>query len=261
VTLRLALVGCLLGLAGCGARVPIRPTGTAVPDPSATDAFTLATRACTGLKTVTAELRLSGRAGGERLRGTLHAGLAAPASLRFEAVAPFGQPVFILAGRDNRATLLLPRDRRVLEDASVSDLLERLIGVGLNAGDLRYILTGCLAETPAPTDGRAWGRDWRAVTLAGGIVAYVRDVAGAPVVVAADYKTWRVDYQAHQGGWPRQVRIRRAADDGVDLIAAVDQLQINVPLEDRAFVVETPAGTSPMTLDDLRSVAPLKGTQ
>ena len=71
--------------------------------------------------TLTAELRLSGRAGDEKLRGTLHAGFAAPASLRVEALAPFGQPFFILAGRDNRATLLLPREDRVLRDAPVAE--------------------------------------------------------------------------------------------------------------------------------------------
>src|SRR5690606_37651943 len=104
----LAALACL-ALAGCAARLPARPGGPATPDPTAVSAFIQATAHCAGLRTVTAALRLSGRAGGERLRGTLHTGFASPASLRVEAVAPFGRPLFILAGRDNRATLLLPR--------------------------------------------------------------------------------------------------------------------------------------------------------
>ena len=68
-------------------------------DPTAVEAFNTATRSCVGLKTVTAEIRLSGRAGTERIRGTLIAALAAPASVRFEAVAPFGAPFFILVLR------------------------------------------------------------------------------------------------------------------------------------------------------------------
>ena len=69
--------------------------------------------------------------------------------MRFEAIAPFGQPFFILAGRDDRASLLLPRDNRILTDASVPALLERLTGLSLGASDLRLILTGCLVGTRA----------------------------------------------------------------------------------------------------------------
>jgi hypothetical protein len=247
-------------LASCAARAPVRPAGTATPDPTAADAFTQATRQCAGLKTVTGELRLSGRAGSERIRGTLHAGLAAPSSVRFEAVAPFGQPFFILAGRDNRAALVLPRDNRVLPDAAVSDVLERLTGLELSADDIRLILTGCLAEPAAPSEGRTWAGGWRGLTIGTGITAYVRNVAGVPVVVAADYGTWRIDYADHRSGWPRQVRIR-STESGIDLTAAIDQLEVNVPIDERAFAIAPPAGAAPITLDELRSVAPLKGSK
>jgi hypothetical protein len=208
---------------------------------------------------MTAALRLSGRVAGERMRGTLHAGLATPASIRFEAIAPFGQPFFILAGSDNRATLLLPRDRRMLSDAAVPDLLERLIGVRLTASDLRHVITGCLSDSPQPADGRAWSRGWRAVTLAGDVTAYLKDAAGVTVVAAADFGPWRVDYRDHRGGFPRSVRIRSEDGERVDLSAAIDELQTNVAIDDRAFAVEAPAGVEAMTIDELRSVAPLRG--
>jgi hypothetical protein len=207
---------------------------------------------------LTAELRLSGRAGDERIRGTLLTGLAAPAAIRFEAVAPFGAPVFILGGRDNRATLLLPREDRVLRDAAVPELLERLTGLSLGADDLRLILTGCLAREARPADGRAWPDGWRAVTVGDGVTAYLRDIDGAATIVAADHGTWRVDYANHANGWPRLVRLRSATDSRIDLTATIDQLEINTGIDDRAFAVDVPAGARPMTIDDLRSVAPLK---
>jgi hypothetical protein len=265
----IVVAACTVAVAGCAARAPVRPTGTETPDPTAVDAFNQATRQCAGLKTVTAELRLSGRAGTERIRGTLHAGLAAPAALRFEAVAPFGPPVFILAGRGNRATLLLPRDDRVLTDAAVPDVLERLTGLALAADDLRLILTGCLAEPATPAEGRAWPGGWRAVTVGTGITAYVKAVNAAPAVVAADHGAWRIDYSNHQGGWPRTVRIRsaeRAPADrtaapsrtvtpgGIDITAAIEQLEINSAIDDKAFVVDVPPGASPITLDHLRAI-------
>jgi outer membrane lipoprotein-sorting protein len=264
----IAVVACAVALAGCAARAPVRPTGAQTPDPTAGDAFNQATKQCASLKTVTAELRLSGRAGTERIRGTLHAGLAAPAALRFEAVAPFGPPVFILAGRGNRATLLLPRDDRVLADAAVPDVLERLTGLALAADDLRLILTGCLAELPTPADGRAWPGGWRAVTVGAGITAYLKAVGAGPAVVAADHGAWRIDYSNHQGGWPRTVRIRSAERSpdkrtaastgvtpaGIDITAAIEQLEINAGIDEKAFVIDVPPGASPITLDHLRAI-------
>jgi hypothetical protein len=257
---RAALAAVLL-LAGCAARAPERPTDPGTPDPAAVDLFKAATRQCAGLTTLTSEIRLSGRAGGERLRGTLHAGFAAPAALRFEAVAPFGAPVFVLAGRDNRATLFFPRDNRVLPDVALADVLDRLTALALNAADVRLVLTGCLAPNAAPAQGRAWSNGWRAVTLAENIVAYMREQNGTPVVVAADYGPWLVDYADHLNGWPRTVRIRSREAGRVDATARLDQLEINVPIDDRAFTVDVAADAERITLNDLRAIAPLRGPE
>ena len=254
------VVLCAFALASCAARVPARPNGTATPDPSVVPAFIQATKQCAGLKTITAELRLSGRAGQERLRGTLHTGLAAPGSLRVEAVAPFGQPFFILAGDNNRATLFLPRDNQVLKDAPVPDVLSRLTGLALSATDLRLILTGCLSEGATPANGRAFGRNWRAVDLDTGVVAYLRNVDGAAAVVAADHGNWRVDYRMHRNGFPRQVRIRSASGE-VDMNATLEQVEINTAIDPRAFDAQAPATAAPITLEHLRSVVPLRATQ
>jgi len=251
---------CAITLSACAARVPPRPSGPDTPDPAAADTFRAATRPCAGLQTVTAELRLSGRAGSEKLRGTLHAGLAAPASVRVEAIAPFGQPVFILAGRDNRATLLMPREDSVLRDAPVATVLERLTGLALSATDLRLILTGCLSIPADPSNGRAFANGWRAVTLGSGIVAYLKTVNGTPVVVAADHGDWRVDYAQHLNGWPREVRIRSVSGE-VDVTAAIGEFELNTTLDPKAFEVAVPATAQTLTLDHLRSVMPLRAPQ
>jgi hypothetical protein len=213
------------------------------------------------VRTFTGALRLSGRAGTEKLRGTLLTGLAAPASVRFEAVAPFGQPIFILAGRDNRATLLLPRDNRVLRDAALPEVLERLTGVNLSASDLRLVLTGCLAEAASPAEGKSWPGGWQSVTIGGAsgepITAYLRLVDGQRVVAAADHGDWRIDYDNHANGFPRRVRLR-ATGSAVDLSATIDELQVNAGLDDKAFEVAVPPAAEQLTLNDLRSVAPLR---
>src|SRR5829696_10507243 len=152
-------------LSACAPRTPPRPAGTSTPDPPAGDAFARATAACKGFRSIEGELSLSGRAAGERVRGRILTGLESGGAVRLEAVAPFGAPFFVLAGRNERATLVLPREHRVLKDTGVADVLERLTGLTLGAEDLRLVLSGCLVDGAEPSDGRQWGGGWRAVTV------------------------------------------------------------------------------------------------
>lgn len=253
----LATLAIVLALSACAARTPPRPTGTAGPDPSAVEAFSTATAACRGFRSLTGELSLSGRAAGERIRGRVIAGLEAGGSVRLEGVAPFGPPVFILAGKAEKATLLLPREHRVLTDTPVAAVLERLTGLALSADDLRLMVSGCLADNAAPAEGRRWPGGWQAVTLAPDRVAYVRLQQGRPVVVAADYGPWHVDYAEHLSGYPRVVRVRRTGDVTTDVTARVGELEVNTAINPLAFTLEVPSDADPMTLDELRSVAPL----
>ena len=250
--------------------MPPRPAGTATPDPTAAAAFEAATASCRGFRSIEGELALSGRAGGERVRGRVLTGLEAGGAVRLEAPAPFGAPFFILAGKDEKATLVLPRERRVLKDTAVSALLERLTGLTLGADDLRLIVSGCLVDRATPADGRQFPGGWQAVTIGPERVAYLRTVQGRPTLVAADYGPWRVDYSQHAGGFPRLVRVRSAvasakADAGasadrtgeIDITARVEQLEVNTQINPRAWSVDVPSDADPMTLDELRSIAPL----
>lgn len=243
--------------------MPPRPAGTPTPDPTAADAFATATLACKGFRSIEGELSLSGRAGHERVRGRILTGLESGGAIRLEAVAPFGAPFFVLAGRNEQATLILPREHRVLKDTAVADVLERLTGLSLGADDLRLIMSGCLVEKASPADGKQWGGGWRAVTIGPDRVAYLRIQNGQPVLIAADYGPWRIDYSAHASGFPRVVRVRNApgpgslGEGGIDITARIEQLEVNTQINPRAWLVEVPSDADPMTLDELRSIAPL----
>ena len=264
---RLALLTFMLAWSACASRTPPRPAGVPASDPTALVAFANATAACRGFRSLTGELSLSGRASNERIRGRVIAGLEAGGLVRLEGLAPFGPPVFILAGRAEQATLLLPREHRVLRDTRVSAVLERLTGLALGAEDLRLMVSGCLADNAVPTDGKQWPGGWQAVSLAPDRVAYLRVRQGVPVVVAADYGPWHLDFSEHAGGYPRVVRVRRlrqgfgaqgrAGDLITDVTARIGGLEVNVTIDPLAFTLDVPADADPMTLDELRSVAPL----
>src|SRR5687767_3361512 len=98
------VLGVVLLASGCAARrIPI-PTDPGSPLPDFAQVHAQLSAACSGVRTMTAELSLSGRAGSQTLRGRVVAGFERPDSMRLEGLAPFGAPVFILAARGNQAT-------------------------------------------------------------------------------------------------------------------------------------------------------------
>ena len=190
-----------LSSASCAAPLMKLPAGAGAPAPDAADALAQATATCRGIRTLTAEIALSGSAGGRRVRGRLSAGVAAPASVRLEAAAPFGPPVFIFVATNDDATLLLPRDDRVLEHGRPGAVLDAVAGVPLDAADLQTTLTGC-APPVAQAAGRAFGADWRVVTASVGSVQ-IRAVPPARPGCATMAPGFDASYRLHRFGVAR----------------------------------------------------------
>ena len=84
----------------------------------------------------------------------------------------------------------------------------------------------------------------------------MRQQGGEWTLAGADAPGWHADYRAVQAGVPREVRLR--ADARVDFTATLQQLEMNTSIDAAAFEVTIPADAEPMTLDELRSVAPLR---
>lgn len=216
--------------------------------------------ACTGVRTLTAEIGMSGRAGRQKLRGRVVAGFARPSSMRLEGVAPFGPPAFILVARGESATLLLPRDQpRVLRGAKPEDILGALTGVTLGPADLQAILTGCVVPAPQPVDGRRHANGWASIDLIGGTILYLQPAAQHMWALrAAKREGWQIEYPSWSGNFPQTVRLQSTQPDvNVDLTATLSQIETNKDLEDAAFNVTVPPDADPITLDELRDSGPL----
>jgi hypothetical protein len=144
----------------------------------------------------------------------------------------------------------------VLDDTPVAEVIGHLTGLALGADDLLDALAGC-PGSGVIGNGRQWPGGWAAVDAGDGTTVFLRQQTGAWQVAAIDGRGWRADYRLVQSGFPREVRLR--SDDGrVDLVASVQQLEVNTEIDAAAFAVEIPPGTEMMTLDQLRSVAPLR---
>jgi outer membrane lipoprotein-sorting protein len=244
----------------CGAPLMKLPSGAGAPAADAAAAFAEATAACRAVTALTADVAASGSVNGERLRGHLLVGLAAPASARLEAVAPAGQPIFIFVAHDHDATLLLPRDDRVVEHDSPAAVLEAVAGVPVDAAELRHVITGC-ASANGPSAGTALNAEWRRVTI-GSADAYLHRDSNTRKwqLVAAVYNAgaaaaapaWRAEYRDFESGLPRSVHLVSADRSRFDLRLVLSQVALNESLGAEVFRVDVPRSAERITLDEFR---------
>jgi hypothetical protein len=248
---------------GCGAARMKLPAGPGVPAPDARDIVTAATAGCSPLSAVSMEMAVSGSIAGGRVRGRLLGGLTRDGGVRLEAVAPAGQPVFILSNRSgpaqNSATLVLPRDNRVLENGQFKAVLEAVTGIPIDAPVLFAVLTGC-APSP-PTDGNALGDDWRLVR-AGMYDVYVhRDKSGrwrlAATVDRDAAAGWRVEYLDAQKELPTALRLISTRANAFDLQITLSQVEVNPSFGREVFQIRLPSSAMPITVEELKTEGPL----
>jgi hypothetical protein len=258
---RAAIFAAALSASSCGASLMKLPAGPGVPAADGRALLAQATAACSKVSTLSAEVGVSGSVNGSRVRGRLLAGLASPDSLYMEAPAPFGAPVFVLGASHGDATLLLPRDRRVLEHGRPDEVLGAITGVPLSPSDLRATLTGCVAgDHAAEGDASAIGSDWR--VIGGEPVRYLRREHADGYwrlvsVVRGGNDGWRADYSNFSNDLPRRIRLIATQPRRFDLNLELSQVEVNVELEPSTFRVTVPSGMQPISLEELRAGGPL----
>ena len=98
------------------------------------------------------------------------------------------------------ATLLLPRDARVVEHGRPAELLEAVAGVPLSPSEMLRTLTGCLVPDRLDSP-QAIGDLWRTAAGGGAKIYLHRDSGSAPWRIVsvffpgeAPQSSWRADY-------------------------------------------------------------------
>jgi hypothetical protein len=257
---RLAILLALVLGAGCGPRRIELPTDPGQPLAGFEAIHEGVSAACRGVRTLRIVLALSGRAGDQSLRGSLHTGFARPASVRMELRAgPFGTPHFVLAAADAGAVLWLPRDDRVVRGASTEAIVEALTGLALGAADLQAVLTGCVVPAPRAVAARQHANGWVSMTLDGGATLYLRRSGDAWRLRAATRDDLRVEYPnwPDHSQFPARVRLL-SSSPSVDLRASLSDLSANIDFDPGIFTLAAiPADARPMTIEELRASGPL----
>jgi hypothetical protein len=257
-------------MASCGAplmkrmALPVGPGASVVPAAAGEEALNVATSACRAMRTITADVGVSGSVGGHRApSGHLVLALAAPASARIEALAPFG-PIFIFVSLEEKATLVLVRDNRVLANGPPAAVLEALTGVPLGGADLRTMVTGCAVAADA-TKARQLADEWMTMPDGTGAIYLHRTKRSDPWQIATVVRydafgaEWHAEYRDFQGGLARSIHLWSSDAGRFDLGLSLSQVEINVPLEPDAFGVRIPPTATSITLEELRDAGPSDG--
>ena len=262
------LVALMTMAGGCAAkagRVTLPEATSGTPSGEVAGEVDTARRACRAVTSLTAEVGVAGRLGRDKVRGRLLVGFDVGGRARLEALAPFGQPIFIMVVDDGRGTLLLPRDRRVVRDVAADDLLVALAGIRADGSDLRALLTGCLVDEDEPSDGQRLGGEWSSAQMGGRATAFLRHVDGAVRLVSGRVAprggsdAFLVGYdQFAADGLPRRVRLEGGSGElPVALDLSLSGLDVNQAIGAEAFEVTVPPDTAPLTLAQLRGSSPL----
>jgi hypothetical protein len=255
-----AIAGLIAAAVACAPAPRITfPTGAPTPSPEAVATWQAATAACRAAATYSAEIVINGRLAGEKLRSVrLHSGFTRDGRIRLEAVAPIGGPVFVLAGRAEKATLTLPREHRVLL-APVADIVNALIGLQFAPADWIDVLSGCVGVAdPARASGGHAGADI-VVSHGANSRTLLRKVGADWRVIAGERAEALIEYRSYLGTWPSLARITSTPSAAVPLSINLEITQIfaNSVLSDKTFTLDVPPGFAPMTLAELRAIGPL----
>lgn len=246
--------------AGCAARAFTPPSGPSEPFADAPSVWAQVTAPCRDAQRYVAQMRVSGWVGtrDRAIARTLNGAVTRADDIYLE-LQVVGTTVFQLAGQDGQATIVLPRDARVLQ-APIRDIVEALTGLRWGGRELLDVLSGCVATPTGEVTGVRVGRLLR-VALSSSDVAWLRTRGGRWELEAAQVGEWIVDYRLYDGRWPREVRVTSTGATPVDLRFTLSQVQVNIDVPPSTFVLRAPERFSPMTIEELRSLGPLRERQ
>jgi hypothetical protein len=242
----------------CAPTLTKLPSGPGILAPDIAGVLLQALTSCQRVQSLTAEIGVTGSVGGQRIRARLVGGFT-NSSARLEAAAPFGAPLFIFVATGKDGTLLLPRDRRVVEHGEPADLLAAVAGVPLAPSDMVRTLTGCAIPDRLASP-LAIGDTWRTSAGTGGAKIYMhRDRPAAPwrlvtVFHAGDALrwSWRADYDDFHDGLPRVIRLVSADERRFNLQLTLSQLETNVQMKPDVFRVEIPSDAERISVEELK---------
>lgn len=252
------IVPVALIASGCAARVFTPPAGPVEPFAEAAAVWTQATVACRDAQRYVAEMRVQGWVGDRRdgrIARTLHGAVTRNDDVFLE-LQIVTTTFFQMAGLKGQATILLPQDDRFLR-APTRDIVAALTGLQWGGRELLEVLSGCVATPEGEVTGARVGSSLR-IDLSPSTRAWLRERGGQWQLEAAQIGDWVVEYVLFEGRWPTNVRVTSTGATPLDLRFTLSQIHVNIPLPPSTFTLTVPDRFAPMTIEELRSLGPLR---
>jgi hypothetical protein len=252
------LLASALAATACGHAMFAPPAGPGVPVANPEAAWTEATRGCGAARTYSAAMRVSGRAGEQRIWPlALDVAVAVDRSIYMGATVA-GRSIFVLAGTAGQATLWLRREERSVT-APPADILEAILGIPLPPERLVALFTGCVTTDQVVSAASQRGRVMTIDTTDARVHLERRDSGWQ--TRAGESEGFVVEFARESSSFPQKIWIRSAAgrEPRVAIDVTVSDLEVNGAIPPRVF--SPPAGAAaaqPMTIEELRAAGPLK---
>jgi hypothetical protein len=250
----------LIGAVICGVAVNctrglfVAPAGPGTPAPEAASAWDQASRGCREARSFTAALQASGRVAGARLWPiAIQAAVTKDQSIYLSASAS-GTSLFVLAGTDNRATLWLRREHRVIT-AAPGEIMDAIVGVSLSPDQLLAALTGCGTRSTGVSQAARHGNLLSIDTTDARV--YLESNASVWRTKAAETGAFILEFGWGTGSLPADLWIWSAPNrqPAASLHLSVSDGEINGAIPAGVFLVPSAASTAtPITLDELRKL-------
>ena len=182
-----------------------------------------------------------------------------PDRVRVELLATFGSSRWIAVTDGGEITVLFPRSREYLQELAVEDVVSALLGIRLRPEEVMAILAGSGLPLGRANPARAeWVGERVRVVLSAESPAVrppKEDGPGPPVSERVDIKRGQVreavgsryrvvyptDWKEMGRTAPDQIEI---ANDQIEVSLTVQDLDINVRLDPKAFAISIPEGAA-----------------
>jgi hypothetical protein len=237
--------------AACGHAIFVPPAGPGTAT-DASAAWAVATAPCRAAQSYSGNLRISGRAGSQRIWHLDVETAVTPRQIYMGATFS-RQPIFILAGTTSEATLWLRPEQRVVKGPA-GDIIEAILGLSMPPDRLLSLLTGCGTRIYDVTSAQSFGGLLAIQTPDARV--YVERQGTVWRTRAAEAEGFRVEFSWTAAALPGKLWIRSTPgrEPAASLDLSVSDASATDPIPSSVFTPPSgAAGADPMTLEELRS--------
>lgn len=242
----------------CGHAMFVPPTGVGSAVIDAGAAWASATSGCRNAQSYSAALRLSGRAGAQRIWPlAIETAVTSDQSIYMSATVA-GRSVFVLAGSAGRATLWLRHEQRVVT-APPADIIDAILGVSIPPDRLLAVLTGCVTRAFDVSAAAQYGRVLTIATPDARVHLDRRPSAWQ--TRAGEVEGFVVEFARESSSFPQKIWIRSTPgrEPRASIDVSVSDAEINGSVPPAVFTPPAgAAGAQPMTIEELRAAGPWK---